>query len=127
MANPTRPDPTGTQSATRPTRNNAKSWGLYLVIAVIALLVMLFLFGGFGGPDETVTTGPTIDEVPAALPEGDAALTNGAVIPPDNVQPDAAQSSVPTEAVPGAPAADGDAEPVIVIKGDAEVEVLDEN
>jgi len=104
MANPPQPTPTRPETTTRPARSTGKSWGIYIAVAVVALLALFLLFGSFSGPDETVATDPMIEQVPVG-----------------------AATQAPTAIAPGGTLPAGNADPVIVIEGDAEVEVIDDN
>lgn len=130
MATPPQSARTGSQGDTRSPPKNGKNWLTYGIVAVIALVVIVFLFGGIGGRDEAVTTNPVIGEAPATLPTDDTALTNDAVTPPAEAAPlDSARPGTgpnATETTPDAQASDSPAAPVIELDGSAEVEVLDD-
>ncbi|MFN7004424.1 MAG: hypothetical protein ACK4NW_13455 [Roseinatronobacter sp.] len=124
MAQPPRNNPRDPSSGAQP--KQGRSWGVYLAIIAIVLLVLYLLFGNVFSPD------PVPDEDPAVE-------TTTPDAGPDPVAPDAdpaggSETAPADPATGGDPTAPGDAaeeeeeeEDVIDIEGDAEVEVLDES
>lgn len=120
--NPNDPAP-GTQS------QQGRSWGVYLAIIAIVLLVLYLLFGNVFSPD------PVTNEEPAVGTSVPEAGTSGTGSEPVTADPDPVGGSQPA---PADPSAGGDAtapgettgqgeEDNIDIQGDADVEVLDES
>lgn len=131
MAQPPRNNPRDPSSGAQP--KQGRSWGVYLAIIAIVLLVLYLLFGNVFSPD------PVPDEDPAVVTTTPDAGPDPVAPDADPVAPDTdpAGGSETTPADPatgGDPTAPGDAaeeeeeeEDVIDIEGDAEVEVLDES
>jgi len=113
MAIPPRPDYTRpeTENETRPetaTMRSGGNWLIYIAIGLIALLVLVFLLGGFNNRSTTMGNNPDLLQVPAGAPAVEPA---GAPAANDD---------------PGLNRTDDSTDPVIEIEGDAEVEVLDD-
>lgn len=147
MATPPRPDnttrkPTETTSATPQKAGSGPNWLMYGLAAIVAILILLFLFGAFDGSDEAIATDPTVEQAPAAnetadvpavvAPETDATTEVtplDEVTPVDEVTPADTGADMETAVDPateeGAAETD-DQTTVIEVESDAEVEVLDE-
>ncbi len=104
-------------------QSKATSWVLYLAIALVILLVILWLFGDVFTDDTVLEDEPTVQ---TTEPETSPAATDP-VTPPPPTTPEAETETV-TPADPAADAAEEEeADEVIEIEGDADVEILDDS
>lgn len=122
MAQPPRNNPNDPAPGTQPQKG--RSWGIYLAIIAVVLLVLYLLFGNVFSPD------PVPEDEPAV---GTSVPDSGS--DPVATDPDPAGGTEPT---PADPTTDGDTTAPddaagdsdvdnIDIEGDADVEVLDES
>jgi len=130
MATPPRNTQRDHQKAS--SQSNAKRWGLYLAIALVILLVVLWLFGDVFTTDTVQEDEPAVQTTaPETTPEAAPPATETAppatdpASPPPATAPDTGTETAPTTE----PATDGaeEEDDVIQLEGDAEVEVLDES
>lgn len=131
MAQPPRNNPRDPSSGAQP--KQGRSWGVYLAIIAIVLLVLYLLFGNVFSPDPVPDEDPAVETTtPDAGP--DPVAPDADPVAPDT-DPAGGSETTPADPATGAdPTAPGDAaeeeeeeEDVIDIEGDAEVEVLDES
>ncbi|MFU8863878.1 MAG: hypothetical protein ACNA7O_08175 [Rhodobacterales bacterium] len=123
MATPPRNTQRDHQKAS--SQSNAKRWGLYLAIALVILLVVLWLFGDVFTTDTVQEDEPAVQTTaPETTPETAPPATEPASPPPATTPGTGTETTPTTEpATDEAEEQDG----VIEIEGDAEVEVLDES
>lgn len=138
MAQPPRNNPRDPSSGAQP--KQGRSWGVYLAIIAIVLLVLYLLFGNVFSPDPVPDEDPAVETTtPDAGPDPVAPDADTVAPDTDPVAPDPDPVGG-SETAPADPATGGDPtepddaaeeeeeeEDVIDIEGDAEVEVLDES
>lgn len=101
----------------RPAKNSNR--GLYIGIAVVVVLLILLFFGGFFTDDTMVQDDAT--------GTGTGVITSDPDVAAPDAQPDATATETDT-APPDTPDANTpDDEEVIILDGDAEVEIEEEN
>lgn len=121
MATPPRNTQRDHQKAS--SQSNAKRWGLYLAIALVVLLVLLWLFGDVFTDDSAMQEEPAVQ---TTAPETSPDTTDQASPPPATVPEPETDTTTPADPDPATDGAEEQDE-VIEIEGEADVEIIDES